>query len=152
MDEDEARTWRAWCDGSALPNPGRIGIGVVLVAPDGHRHDVSRLLGRSGCSNEAELHALCAALDMALDAGARRLEMRSDSDVALGYVRGPGATRIERLNVLVVAARERMRCFEHVELLRVPRHRNAEADRLAREALGLAVAPAVPAGGRRRRR
>ncbi len=151
-DIDAARNWLAWCDGSALPNPGRIGIGIVLVAPDGARRDASRVLGCCGCSNEAELRALCAALDMALEAGARRLEVRGDSDVALGYVRGPGATRIERLNVLVVAARERMRRFEHVELLWVPRHRNVEADRLAREALGLAAAPVSSAKGRRRRR
>jgi len=148
---DAARTWRAWFDGSALPNPGRIGIGIVLVAPDGVRRDASRPLGCSGCNNEAELRALCAALDMAFDAGARRLEVRGDSDVALGYVRGPGATRIERLNDLVVAARERLRRFDHVELLWVPRHRNAEADRLAREALGLPGTP-LPSGGRRRRR
>jgi len=88
---------------------------------------------------------------VALDAGARRLEVRGDSDVALGYVRGPGATRIQRLNLLVAAARDRMRRFEHVELIWVPRHRNAEADRLAREALGLTVA-AVAAKARRRRR
>ena len=23
--------WLAWCDGTASPNPGRIGLGVVLV-------------------------------------------------------------------------------------------------------------------------
>ena len=30
--------WVAYCDGSAVPNPGRIGLGAVLTEPDGTRH------------------------------------------------------------------------------------------------------------------
>ena len=39
-------------------NPGKIGIGVLLVAPDGRREEKSFLLNCTGCNNEAELHAL----------------------------------------------------------------------------------------------
>jgi ribonuclease HI len=134
-----------------LPNPGKIGIGVILLAPDGRREEKSALLNYTGCNNEAELHALCAALDMAAAAGARRLVLRGDSDVALRYVRGPDSTQIVRLCLLVAAAHERVRRFDEVQLLLIPRQRNREADRLSRQALGLPPDP-VPATRRRRKR
>jgi ribonuclease HI len=124
---------------------------VRLVAPDGRREEKSVLLNVSGCNNEAELHALCAALDMAAAAGARKLLLRGDSDVALRYVRGPDSTQIARLCLLVAAARERVRRFDEVQLLWSPRHRNREADRLSRQALGLPPDP-VPVTRRRRKR
>jgi ribonuclease HI len=147
---DAEGRWQAWFDGSALPNPGKIGIGVLLVAPDGTRSESSRLLNCTGCNNEAELHALCVALEMAVAAGARRLLLRGDSDVAVRYARGPDGTRIERLLVLVLRARDWLARFEEARLLWIPRHRNAEADRLSRQALGLARSPAPVAKGRRR--
>jgi ribonuclease HI len=106
----------------------------------------------TGCNNEAELHALFAALDMAFAAGARELLLRGDSDVALRYVRGPDSTGIARLQVLIENARERLRRFDDVQLLWVPRHRNREADRLSRQALGLAECAPAKGKGRRRRR
>lgn len=149
---DTGGCWRAWFDGAALPNPGKIGIGVVLVSPGGMRSEKSSLMGCCGCNNEAELHALCATLDMAGTAGARRLIVCGDSDVALRYVRGPDSTHIDRLRALIADARERLRYFDDVQLLWVPRHRNAEADRLSRLALGLLEASPRPAADRRRRR
>ena len=113
---------------------------------------MSTLLNCSGCNNEAELHALCAALEMAAAAGARRLLVRGDSDVALRYVRGPDTTQILRLCLLVAAAREGLRRFDEVQLLWIPRHRNREADRLSRQAQGLPPGPAPVACSRRRRR
>ncbi len=141
--------WQAWFDGAALPNPGKIGVGVALLAPDGRREENSILLNCSGCNNEAELHALRAALEMAAAAGARRLLLRGDSDVALRYVRGPDTTQIVRLCLLVAEARDWLRRFDEVQLVWIPRHRNCGADRLARQALGL---PPDPTSVPRRRR
>ncbi len=124
----------------------------MLLAPDGRRSEQSTLMVGTGCNNEAELHALCAALDMAIAAGARVLLLRGDSDVALRYVRGPDSTGIGRLRVLIDGARGRLRRFDDVQLLWVPRHRNREADRLSRKALGLPECPPEKGKGRRRRR
>jgi len=98
------------------------------------------------------LHALCLALEIALEAGARRLLLHCDSDVAVRYVRGPESTQIARLVALVEQARERIRSFEDVLLIWVPRHRNVDADRLSRRALGLPESPRKVAKGRRRLR
>lgn len=144
--------WQAWFDGSALPNPGKIGIGAVVLAPDGRRFEKSAALGVHGCNNQAELHALCAALELAHNAGAQHLLVRGDSDVAIRYVNGPDSTEIAPLQALVAQARERLRHFEEVQLSWVPRHRNGEADRLCRQALGLPDKPATLARKSKKRR
>lgn len=125
---------------------------MVLLAPDGRRDEKSILLNGTGCNNEAELHALCLALQLAAAQGARHLLLRGDSDVALRYVRGPETTRILRLCRLVDAARDWLQRFDEVRLLWVPRHRNREADELSRQALGLPPSPAPALCKRRRAR
>ena len=129
--------WQGWFDGSARPNPGDIGIGVVLLAPDARRFEKSERLAGSGCNNEAELRALCALLELACAAGARHLQVRGDSDVAIRYVNGPEATAIEPLLTLVQRARELIAHFDDVQLSWIPQARNGDADRLSRQALGL---------------
>lgn len=129
--------WQAWFDGAALPNPGRIALGAVLISPDGDRLEQSALAGATGCNNEAELRALSAALALAHGAGARRLELHGDSDFAVRHVTGADTTAVARLVVLIEQARQWLPRFEEVRLIWVPRHRNGEADRLCRRALGL---------------
>jgi ribonuclease HI len=129
-----------------------MGLGILLLAPDGTRTEHSSIAAGTGCNNEAELHALCAALDLAFAAGARELLLRGDSDVALRYVRGPDSTGIARLLVLIESARDRLRRFDEVQLLWIPRHRNREADRLSRQALGLPESVPEKGKGRHRRR
>ncbi len=142
--------WMAWVDGTARPNPGRIGIGHVLVSPSGQRAEHSDAPGRNGCNNEAELRALLSALDAAAAAGARTLTLHSDSRFAVDCLNGLDSTDVPRLVELLAAAHTAMGCFDQVRLVWLPRHRNAEADRLARAALGLAPKPA-PAKRKRRR-
>lgn len=134
---EERPPWRLWVDGTALPNPGRIGVGIVLIAPDDRRETYAIPLGRQGCNNEAELHALCAGLDRAREAGADSLEISSDSDFVVQHVLGRQTTRVPRLLPLIVAAQEKLGTFAATSLRWVPRHRNSEADALARSALGL---------------
>ncbi|MDB5848424.1 MAG: ribonuclease, partial [Rhodoferax sp.] len=65
--------WVAYCDGSAVPNPGRMGLGAVLTAPDGTRHSLSELAREHGCNNEAEVRALMATLRALKSLGADML-------------------------------------------------------------------------------
>lgn len=141
--------WQAWFDGSALPNPGRLGIGLVLQAPDGSCCERSFVARESGCNNEAELHALCALLELACEKGARRLHVCGDSDIAVKYVNGTDATEVRRLLTLVQRAQALMAKFDEIDLSWVPRHRNTGADALSRRALGLQAKP--PPLGRRKR-
>lgn len=149
----EAR-WQAWFDGASCPNPGRIGLGGVLLSPAGERHELSKLAGVSGCNNEAELLAMLAVLELALNAGARHIELRGDSDFAIraGQARwaadSPGITEIPRLVALIRRLVELLGRFDSAVLGWIPRHRNGDADRLSRQALGLPHKPA-PVPGRK---
>jgi ribonuclease HI len=128
-----------------------MGLGVVLHSPVGIISEASEIAAGTGCNNEAELHSLCLALDLARAAGASRLILRGDSDVAVRYVTGASTTAVLRLLPLIARAREAMARFDETQLLWVPRHRNSDADRLSRQALGLAAGIA-PKPVRRRRR
>ncbi len=132
--------WQAWCDGTAAPNPGRIGIGVLLVSPAGERREYSLRTGQSGCNNEAELLAVAETIERARQAGARRLHIHSDSRFAVDCLTGLDDTAIPRLARLLAAIREDL-ARSDTRIVWLPRHRNGDADRLARNALGLASKP-----------
>lgn len=132
-----AAAWRGWFDGSAHPNPGRIGIGALLCGPQGQRVEISRRAGH-GSSSDAEYLALTALLEAARDAGATGLAVHGDSqvvinDVNLGAARGAKGLEEHRARVVALMA-----ALGAVNLRWVPRHRNGDADRLSQQAIGQA--------------
>lgn len=132
----DAHRWTVHIDGSAMPNPGRMAIGAVIMAPDGSCHRLSEALHATGCNNEAELRALMAALHRLSDLHATRLEIFSDSSILVEQL-APHRTPprpIVRLAAMFDTARSLLARFEQVQLHWVPRHRNTEADALARAA------------------
>lgn len=147
-----AGIWQAWFDGTAVPNPGKIGIGVVLMSPGGVRIEKCLQISPNGCSNEAEFHALIAALKLAHAEGARHLVLRGDSTVAIRYVLDCDRTDVARLTALVREAQSWLPRFDEVRLVWIPRHRNIEADRLARRSLDLPERPSAVHKAKRRRR
>jgi ribonuclease HI len=118
-----ANEWRGWFDGSAHPNPGRIGIGALLCGPAGERIEISRRAGH-GNSGEAEYLALAALLEAALHNGASGLVIYGDSQVVVNDV---------NLGAQAVAAGRG--ALGQVSLRWVPRHRNGDADRLSQQAI-----------------
>lgn len=145
------QTWHLSIDGTAWPNPGKIGLGIVLRAPDGSVEQRSVQLHEAGCNNEAELRALYHGLETAKAAGALMVSVCSDSDFVVRHSRGEMKTRTVHLQSLVDQVRQLMASFASVELRWIPRHRNSLADELARKALGLAVTPAKPPGRSRKK-
>lgn len=147
--------WHGWFDGAARPNPGRLGLGAVLVSPAGERQELSRSPGAVGCNNEAEMLALIALLELARALGARRICLHGDSDFAISAARraaGDELTQVPRLLPLIARLHGLLSGFEVVALGWIPRHRNGEADRLARQAIGLPEKIAeVPVARKRRR-
>lgn len=137
-----AGTWHGWFDGSAHPNPGRLGIGALLLGPEGQRVEISRRAGH-GNSGEAEYLALEALLQAAAAARPARLALYGDSQVVIGDVNAgrdadfaagvaPGAAGLARHRARVLALLAQL---DHVALHWVPRHRNADADRLSQQAI-----------------
>ncbi len=129
-------TWVIHCDGSALPNPGRMGLGAVILAPDGSRYILSEATHSIGCNNEAELLAVMRALS-SLPPDCRHVIVYSDNSILVAQLMQADAKPVARLADLFDKARTMLAGFEAVTLRWVPRHRNAEADALARRALGM---------------
>ena len=131
-------TWRAWFDGSARPNPGRCGLGAVLVGPDGQRIELSQD-GGHGNSSEAEYRALIAVLRAALAHGAHDLAVHGDSQVVVDDVNGPDVAsapslRGYRLEALALLARLRSTGTGSASVRWIPRHKNLDADALSQRA------------------
>lgn len=148
----DSAEWQIWFDGSAYPNPGRLGLGAVLRGPEGQYIELSSTAHGPGCNNEAELLALEQAVRVALEAGARQLVAHGDSDFVVRHLNGDAHTDIARLRAIIERLRARLSDFVAVRLKWVPRHRNPDADRLSRAALGLPDKPAPRPISRRRRR
>lgn len=142
--------WIVYCDGSAMPNPGRMGLGAVLTAPDGTRHTLSQATHTHGCNNEAELRALMAALQALKTHGATSLLVYSDNSILVEQLVAPTPQAIARLAALFDEARALFNSFDQACLQWIPRHRNGEADSLARAALGMPPKPSVKPPKKRR--
>lgn len=128
--------WRGWFDGSAHPNPGKLGIGALLLGPNGERIEVSEAAGY-GSSSDAEYAALTAVLQAALAVRPppAQLLLYGDSQVVINDVLGTaaaGAKGLETQRATVVALLEQL---HDVTLRWLPRHRNGEADRLSQLAI-----------------
>ena len=141
--------WLIYCDGSAFPNPGNMGLGVILVAPDGAHHTLSLSAPGKGCNNEAEARAIMAALQKANQLGATSVRVHSDSRVVVDQLTCDGAAPIVRLDALFTELRGLLATFDEAAVIWIPQQRNHEADALARKAVGLPSRPlARPVKGR----
>jgi len=129
-----ATPWRAWFDGSAHPNPGRCGIGGLLLGPGGERIEIFRPAGY-GNSSEAEYQALVAVLAAALGVGASELTVYGDSQVVIHDVACTPLTGAPALAEWRTAAQAVMQQLNKVSLRWVPRHKNPEADALSQRAI-----------------
>ena len=143
--------WILHCDGSAVPNPGRMGLGAVLIAPDGTRHVLSTTTDTRGCNNEAEARALMLALRDARARGATALQIYSDSSLLVAQLGSVNEPPVLRLAALYEEAQALLATFTQTSLHWIPRHRNGEADALARAALGLLPKRPVTSAKKRRR-
>jgi ribonuclease HI len=78
------REWVVYIDGSSTKKNG--GARIVLVTPEGEELNGSIRLEFKTTNNEAEYEAVIAGLGLALELGAKSIEVRSDSQVIVGHV------------------------------------------------------------------
>lgn len=131
-----AGAWLAWFDGSAHPNPGRIGIGGLLRSPDGHTLEISSAAGQ-GDSNQAEYLALIAVLEAAVRIQPEQLVVYGDSQVVIHAVLAAGGVGTHAaLQHHCQRARLLLSQLRSATLAWIPRHRNAAADTLSQQAIG----------------
>jgi ribonuclease HI len=122
-------------DGGSRGNPGPAGIGVVVQAADGTPLvTLGRYIGRA-TNNVAEYRALITALERARELGAKRVQIRGDSELIIKQMRGEYRVKHPDMRVLYDQARELVRGFEDVKIEHNLRHKNALADKLANLAM-----------------
>lgn len=128
-----------------------MGLGYVATAPDGQTHRHACTLPGTGCNNEAEFQAAIHAMQFAQQQGATSVHLFSDNSIVVEQLSNRVCAPIQRLAGLIDAARTVQATFECVTWTWVPRHRNGEADALARQALGLPAKASVCPGKIRRK-
>lgn len=129
-----------------------MGLGAVLVAPDGTRHSLSLATDARGCNNEAEARSLMLGLREAQARGATALQIYSDSSLLVAQLGTAAAPPVLRLAALYAEVAALLATFAFTSLHWIPRHRNGEADALARAALGLAPKASVKLAKNKNRR
>jgi len=127
--------WRLFCDGASRGNPGPAGAGALLQDPSGNlQGQATRFLGRA-TNNVAEYQALLLGLEMALGRGVKRLKIFSDSQLLVEQLNGGYQVRSPQLKPLWRQAMNELQKFEACAISHIDRTLNAEADRLANQAI-----------------
>lgn len=136
----------AHCDGGSRGNPGPAGYGAVIE--DGQGRIVVRLSEFLGTktNNVAEYSGLLAVLKWAVEHGARRLRVVSDSELIVKQMDGQYKVSNPGLRPLWEEARRLSRQLDAFEMKHTLRNGNKEADRLANEAMDRGMGKPVGGG------
>ena len=119
------------CDGAARGNPGPAGIGVQITDEAGNViAEIAEWIGET-TNNVAEYTAAIEGLRRAAALGARRVHLRSDSQLLIQQLTGTYKVKAAHLRPLYDEVKGLLSGFDHVRLQHVPREQNREADRLA---------------------
>lgn len=125
-----AETLVLYFDGASRGNPGPSSYGVWSPAGP----SASRTIGPT-TNNVAEWRGFLAALDLALEAGAKDVEIRADSQLVLRQFSGEYRMKAPHLAGFLEEARRKARQIPRLRVVHVPREANHEADALANAAL-----------------
>ena len=124
----------AHVDGGSRGNPGPAGYGVRITRDDGTIVDLKESIGIA-TNNIAEYNGLLAALRWAVDEGVRSLHVKADSELMVKQMRGEYRVKNPGLQPLYEEARRLADRIGRVTFEHVRREFNADADRLANEAM-----------------
>lgn len=121
-------------DGGASGNPGPAGIGVVIKDGDQIVLEISESIG-DATNNVAEYKAVIAALEQAVQLKADGITIHTDSELLFFQLTGSYKVKNEVLLGLFNQVRQTAKGIKRVDIKRIPREQNSEADRLAKKAI-----------------
>ncbi|KAL2231768.1 UNVERIFIED_CONTAM: Gag-Pol polyprotein [Sesamum indicum] len=122
--------WMLHVDGSSNANNG--GAGILIQGPEGIEIEVAARLSFSVTNNEAEYEALVLGLELAHEAGARDLEIFTDSQLIAMQIEGTYETRERTMTQYKEIVQQLMGKFSRCSILQVPRVENDKADALSK--------------------
>jgi len=122
-------------DGACSGNPGDAAVGIVIRdKTNSFEEKISKYIG-VGTNNIAEYSALLLGLERALGLGARKVVIRSDSELLVKQLRGDYKVKNENLAVLYGKAVNLLQKFSAFTIEHVRREFNKEADLLAKKGI-----------------
>jgi len=127
--------WTLHTDGGSRGNPGPAGSGFVLRDTSGATLCASGHFLGDATNNRAEYDGLVRGLRSARAHGCVRLDVRMDSELIVRQMTGRYRVKNEGLKEPYARATALVREFDNVRFAHIPREENAEADRLANEAM-----------------
>lgn len=122
-------------DGSAVPNPGQMGIGAVLIKDGTIIAEISKKLPDRGTNNIAEYTALLVGITEALDLGWKHVEIEGDSTLVINQVNGKWKINKDHLRKLYSQVKNELTKFDSYTISWIPREANSIADELASKKL-----------------
>jgi ribonuclease HI len=116
----------------------------VIEHPTGRRVEISQPIG-AGDNNYAEYAALLVALEYAAAYEPSRLEVFSDSEVVVRQISGAYSCQSPALRDIHHACKNIIAKFQDFAITHIRRENNADADRLAKQAIERACRDRQPA-------
>jgi probable phosphoglycerate mutase len=134
-DDATSELFTAHCDGGSRGNPGPAGFGAVIEGADGRTlARLSEFLGIQ-TNNYAEYSGMIAVLRWAIENGARRITVVSDSELMVKQMQGKYKVSSPAIKPLWEEGRKLVRQLDSFQIRHTLRAGNKEADRLANEAM-----------------
>ena len=123
-------------DAARRASDGEAAIGVVLNHPKDHSFKIFKdRIGPEKTIQSAEYKALIKGLEIALENGIDKIRVYLDNQLVVDQINDKAAVIRPHLKPLCEKALNLLKSFPDQRVYWVPRKRNTEADKLAREAL-----------------
>ncbi|KAL0446110.1 UNVERIFIED_CONTAM: Retrovirus-related Pol polyprotein from transposon gypsy [Sesamum latifolium] len=119
--------WLLHVDGSSNASNG--GAGILLQGPDGIEIEVAARLSFAATNYEAEYEALILGLHLALEAGARELNVCTDSQLVAMQIEGTYETNERMMTQYLVKVKEQMAHFDKCTMQQIPQNEMKELTR-----------------------
>jgi len=119
-----------YTDGACSGNPGPAAIGVVIKENGKTTGEISQEIGEA-TNNIAEYMAVIYGLQEALIRRADHIKIHMDSELVYYQLSGKYKVKNANLKVLFAQIQHLSKGFKKIELRRIPRLENQEADKLA---------------------
>lgn len=127
-----------YIDGASKGNPGHSGVGIVIYRDGLRIKDLSNYIG-TATNNVAEYTALIYALEEALLLKAKSLKIHTDSQLLARQLNKIYKVKHAGIKNLYNRAEHLLTGFEKVLIKHIPREENSLADKLATQAVEVAL-------------
>lgn len=130
-----SQVYSLYSDGASRGNPGDSGAGIIIKDAQGRTvKRVRKYLG-VGTNNSAEYKALLLGIKIAKSIGIKKLNVYLDSEIVARQIKGEYRVKEPGLKILHRKVLQIMRHFDKINIMKIPRELNREADLLANEAI-----------------